>query len=115
MLVSLDRTGEPNELITPHNLDKAVLSVRLRAFSKGSVPARQTLLYGASEARALDRSTFRQCARGLTIHRGAASPTLSLRHPWFIDPYVPGALLVPQGRRLDYYLAPADLLHDQRA
>ena len=76
---------------------------------------RHTFLSSASEAthqrHALDRYTFRQSARGLTIHRGATSPILVLRHSCSSTFTIHGALLVYQGRRFDYYITPADLLH----
>ena len=72
---------------------------------------------------ALDRNTFRQSARGLTILRGAPSPILPFRHPRFLDhsdTAVPYSLI--QGRHLDQseaasattssnYITPANLLH----
>ena len=76
---------------------------------------RHTFLSSASEAthqrHALDRYTFRQSARGLTIHRGATSPILVLRHSCSSTFTIHGSLLVYQGRRFDYYITPADLLH----
>ena len=89
MLVSLDRTGEPNELIIPHNLDKAVLSVPLRAFSKGLVSARRTLLYGASEART--RPQHLPPVRTRANH----SPRRDLSHPLAQAPVVHRLLRYP--------------------
>ena len=82
--------------------------------SKGLVSVQHTFLSSASEAthqrHALDRYTFRQSARGLTIHRGATSPILDLRHSCYSTFTIHGALLFYQGRSFDYYITPADLL-----
>ena len=86
MLVSLDRAGGPNELFICHNIDEAVFVRTLSAQSVKVLCPRGAPYCPAHQRHALDRNTFRQSTRGLTISRGASSPIYPFRHPWFTRP-----------------------------